>query len=266
VKHKILIVLGLAALLVCFSSCKNRHSTSPDAELKGMDAEKAVAKHLESHLKFHVLTLKGKADFDDFNQGTSAGFSYRIDIAKDSLILVNLSKFGIPAMSLLLSQDSMRMRIPLNNTAAICDYSFLKKMIGLDLNLRSFQDLLLGDAHFENAVKLTSGKANPIVLEGSRPPYAVSWILNGHSFRLEKMRLADPILGKESVLTYSEFQKIDGQSVASILQVEVTQPQKVRILLHHSGIAFDKEKVDFRFRIPASYRLVPCDSFATRAQ
>lgn len=252
------LLLGCTGLLLLLG-CKPRNTNQPAAELRGMDKEKAIAGHHASHLKFKVLTLKGKADYSDLTQGNTIGFAYRIDIAKDSLILVSLSKFGVPAMNLLLEKDTVRMKMQLNQTASICDYSLFKKMVGMDFDLPKFQDFLLGDARLAEPLTMTSGKGNLIELQGSRPPHALSWILNGRNFRLEKMRVSDPILGKESVLTYSEFEKTDGQMVASMLSLEVTQPQKVRIELHHTGIAFDKEKVDFRFRIPAAYEIKPCD-------
>lgn len=247
------------SVLLLFASCKQRPISNADSEVRGMDKEKAIEGHLDSHLKFEVLTLKGKADFADLAQGNSIGFTYRIDIAKDSLILINLSKFGVPAMNLLLARDTVKMKMQLNQTASVCDYGLFKKMVGMDFDLPKFQGFLLGETDLQEPLTITSGKGNPVVLEGARPNGQMSWILNSRNFKLEKMRISDPILGKESILTYSDFEKVEGQAVASTLMLEVTQPQKVRIELHHTGIAFDKEKVDFRFRIPSAYEIKSCD-------
>lgn len=257
-------LMAMIAVITCLSACKGRKTVDGDANAKGMDKEKAILQHLNSHLHFDVLTLKGKADFEDTGKGTSMGFAYRIDIAKDSLMLVSISKFGIPAMNMLLSPDSVKMRVSLNQTASVCDYQLFNKMLGMDFNLGKFQDYILGDADLAEPITMTSGKGDPITLQSQRPPYSLSWILNSHTFRLEKMSISDPNLGKESVLTYSEFEKIDGQYVASTLNMVVTQPQELRISLHHTGIEFDKEKVDFRFRIPATYKLTPCDELVPK--
>jgi hypothetical protein len=246
-------------LLVVLLSFGCKHRSSPEADLRGMDKEKAIANHHASHLRFDILTLKGKADFEDFGRGQKMGFTYRIDIAQDSLILVSASKFGVPAMHMLMGHDSVRIRVPLNQTAAICDYRLFKKMVGMDFDLIKLQNFLIGEVQFEEPLTMTSKKGNEIVLEGNHKGQSMSWILNGRHFRLEKMRVSDPNLGKESVITYSDFEKLDGQLLASTVLLEVTQPQKVRIELHHTGIARDKEKVDFRFRIPASHKITSCD-------
>ncbi len=244
---------------VTVAGCKARKSGS-GPNLRGMDVDKAIAKNKEQQLKFKILTLKGKADMSDPVSGKSFGLNYRIDIAKDSLILINLSKLGIPAMNMLISKDTVKMRIALNQTAAICDFSLLKKTTKLDMDFTKLQALLLGEAVLEQPIALLSAKGNAIELQGSRPPYQVYWILNGSHFRLEKMRMEDTNLGTESELTYFDFKKVDGQTVATSMILQATQGQSVRIELHHSGIEFDKEKVNFKYRIPESYKILPCDS------
>ncbi len=251
------ILLVVAILMMV--GCKSR-SVTGSANARGMDLAKVIAKANENRLHFQIMTLKGKADVEDVSKGSKIGFTYRIDIAKDSLILINVSKFGIPMMNMRIGQDTVLMRMPINQTAMVCDFGLLQKVAKMDLDFAKLQALLLGEATLEQPITLVSTKGNSIELEGNRPPYSVYWILNSSHFRLEKMRIQDITLGKESVLTYSDFKKVGSQIVASSMVLEATQAQSVRIELHHSGIAFDQEKVNFRFRIPESYKIIPCDS------
>ena len=251
-------LLGCLTFLL-FLGCKQRTAVIAESDVRGMDKERAIKGHLDARIRFNNLTLKGKADVVNYAQGNSIGFVYRIDIVRDSLILINLSKFGVPAATLLLAADTVKMKVQLNQTASVCDYSLLQKIAGMDFDLPKFQGFLLGETDLAEPITMTSGKGSKIELQGERDKGATSWILNSRNFKLEKMRVSDPILGKESILTYSDFEKVEGQTVASTLLLEVTQPQKARIELHHTGIAFDKEKVDFRFRIPSAYEIKSCD-------
>jgi hypothetical protein len=250
----------ILAFAVFVFGCKARHAHSPDFSIKGIDREEAIALHQGSQLRFHVLTLKGKANVEDQEKDSQVGFGYRIDIAKDSLILLSIYKFGIPALSMSLAKDTVRMKIPLSQTATVCDYQLLRKMTGMDFDLAKFQNYLLGDADLSEPIALTPGKGKTIELQGSRGSFDMSWMLNSQHFRLEKMRIADPLSNSGSVLTYSGFEKIEGRVIASMLRLEVTQPQNVRISLHHTAIEFDKENVDFRFRIPPAYTTTACDA------
>lgn len=253
--------LWMAAALfsMLLLGCKNRRDSANGNELRTAGKEEVIERHRASHLRFHTLTFKGKAQIEDYERGQSIGFTYRIDVAQDSLVLVNVSKFGVPALTMLLSQDSVHIRVPLNHKASNCTTSDLQKLGGIELDLARLRDYLLGEAALEEPIELTSGKAHPAVLQGIRQGYEMSWILNSRNDRLDKVTLIDRNLGRESTLTYSDFEKVDGQAVASTVLLEVTQPQKSRILLQHSTIAIDKESVDFRFRIPGSYETVPCD-------
>jgi hypothetical protein len=252
-------LLLMSLTLLAFTACKTQKDGHSSLRLRGIDKEKAVAKHTASHLQFKVLTLKGKADYKNLGTNEALGFTYRIDIAKDSVILASVSKFGIPMMNMLLTQDSVFARILLDKSAIVCDYDIISDKIGMKMNFQALQNLLLGDVDFKEPLALNSGKSGSIELVGKQAPYSVSWFLNGSDFRLEKMVLKDIILGRESEVRYSDFLKIDGQSVATTLLLEATSPDQLRIDLHHSTIDFDKENVNFKFRIGESYEIKPCN-------
>jgi Domain of unknown function (DUF4292) len=249
----------LAFALLVFG-CRGRKTQSHDLSIKGIDKAEAVSMHHGSHLRFQVLTLKGKATLEDYENDSQVGFNYRIDIAKDSLILLSIHKFGIPAMSISLAKDTVRVKFPISQTATVCDYQLLRKMTGMDFDLARVQNYLLGDADLAEPILLTPSRGKTVEFQGSRGSYEMSWMLDSQHFRLERMRISDTLSNLESVLTYSEFEKIEGRLIASLLRLEVTQPQTARISLHHTGIEFDKENVDFRFRIPPAYTTTACEA------
>ena len=146
----------------------------------------------------------------------------------------------------------------MDRSATICDFSLISQMLGFNVDFPMLQNFLIGDANFIEPMVLTSGKNEPIELRRKLDKYTVYWNLNDANFRLEKMRVKDLILGHESELSYSDFQKVQGYQVAALMQVKVTSPEDVRIELHHTSIDFDKESVSFKFRIPASYDIKPC--------
>lgn len=247
----------ILVIILFFSACKER-AEGGSTRLRGLDKEKIVLKHNENRPQFKLLTLKGKADYANITKNNKIGFSYRIDIAKDSLILASVSKFGIPAMNMLIQTDSIFVRSTLDRSGIICDFSLISEMLGFNVTFEMLQNFLIGDASFIEPMVLTSAKNEPIELRGKLDKYTVYWNLNDASFRLEKMRVKDLILGHESELSYSDFQKIQGYQVAAKMQIKVTQPEDVRIELQHSSIDFDKESVSFKFRIPDSYTIKPC--------
>lgn len=255
--RKLLLLLPLAALLVV-TSCKPRVPKPENVKFKGMDRSTLMKKFDANRLTYKFANLKGKASFEDQEKGQNLSFSYRISIAKDSLIVANISKLGFPGAMMLIDPDSVHVRIPLEKTAMHCDLGFISKNLGFDADFSMIQDILLGDSKPLDDSKLIPGDSSPVELRSRVSNMEVSWFLNGGNFKLEKMAVKDLNLARTSVLAFSDFQKVDGQSLPMQMNMEVTQSQPIRIELKHSDINFDQDKANFKFRIPDSYEVKPC--------
>lgn len=247
-----LVVLMLAA------SCRTTREGGNGSRYRGMSQEKVMEKYQNSLPDFKTVTFKGKADFENKTENSSIGFSYKINVAKDSLIWASVSKLGIPAANILIDRDSVRMRIMLSREAVLCDFSVISQMTGFDVNFDMLQAFLLGNAYFTKDALLVSRTEPPVEFKGRMSPYQVSWFLNDQHFRLEKMVVKDITLGAESVLSYSDFGRVGSTQMANLMELTTTQPQAARITMKHSSIEFDDDKASFDFRIPSSYEVKPC--------
>ncbi|HHG84374.1 MAG TPA: DUF4292 domain-containing protein [Bacteroidetes bacterium] len=251
-------LITLAALIIFMGSCKTNRINNSKGKYKGLDKTAVLKKYDATRLQFKTLQLKGKAEFTNPAKNQDIGFTYKITIAKDSLIVANVSKFGIPGAMVKIDQDSIRIRIPLEKKAIVCDFSYISSIIGFDADFGMVQNMLIGDASFLKTTELVAKSPTPFELQGSMSPYKVSWFLNGSTFKLEKMAVKDSNLGGESVVSYADFQRFSGQLVAMEMLLLATQPSPARIELKHSSVDFDKEKTNFSFRIPRSYEIQPC--------
>lgn len=254
------ILLCLMALVIV-SGCKNRNRESEKVRVHGLTQEEVMAKHLEAQAKFKILGFKGKADFESTKEGKtqSMGFSYRIYIAKDSLLWGSISKMGISFGTVLVDQDSVKMRISLGKIAVVCGFDLLSEMVGMDVNFLLLQSFFTGDPILgDGELKMSAEAGKGIRLDESRPPYAVSWFLNGKTFKLDKMVAEDSNLGRSSSVVYSEFEEVSGQLIPGRAVIEATQPNQSRIELEHTKIEVDPTKSTFAFRIPKSYEIKSC--------
>lgn len=253
----------LAALfgLALLAGCKNRDKGRRTTKDKGVDKEMALKKQAEAALDFNIMYFKGKADFESEKDGKkeTMGFSYKIYLAKDSLFWGSFSKFGIPAATALIDQDSVRMRVSLNKMAVVCDYTLISKMVGMDVDFGLLQSFFTGDPTLEaERLTLVPNDENLVQLREKRPPYQVSWFLNAQHYKLEKMVAEDVNLGRESKVVYSDFQDVSGKKVPGKAIIEATQGGQVRIELQHSNIEIEPNKSTFKFRIPSSYDIKSC--------
>ena len=264
-KQNTLLFLSLVLVMFVAGACKNRGVKKNDnLKVNGMTKEEVLAKHNKSRADFDIMYFKGKADFESVREDKkqSVGFSYKVYLAKDSLLWASISKAGISFGTVLMDQDSVRIRITLGKTAVLCDFSMLSEMLGMDVGFHVVQSFFTGDPEFESdKLKMVPGEAKGIRFDEERPPYQVSWFLNGKTFKLDKMVAEDVNLGRKSTVTYLDFQDVSGQKIPGSALIEVTQPESVRIELEHTKIEIEPAKSTFNFRIPKSYEIKDCSSF-----
>jgi len=252
------LVLGMVIVL---AGCKNRRNRDNAPRVKGLTKEEILSKQHDAKADFHFMYFKGKADFETIKEDKSEGigFSYKAYIAKDSLIWASVSKFGIPAGTVLINQDSVKMRVSLERFAIMCDFRVLSNMMGMQVDFGLVQSFFTGDPTMNpSALSLVPNESEEFILREDRPPYQVSWFLNGRHYKLDKMVAEDINLGRKSTITYSDFKDISGQKVPGRALIEATQGAKTRIELEHSTIEIEPKKTNFRFRIPDSYEIRDC--------
>ena len=83
----------------------------------------------ENRFEFHYLSLKGKAVADDPELGAHT-FNYKVSVARDSLIMVSISKLGIEALRMLARNDSVFVRLSLEHRAIVSDFTMLSELSG----------------------------------------------------------------------------------------------------------------------------------------
>lgn len=256
-----ILTIAVLTAVFMFSACKTRRNGTETVRIKGMTKTEILERNKKVHLDFKTIAFKGKAEFEGTQNGkeTNVGFSYRINIAKDSLIWATISKFGIPAATILMDQDSVKIKISLNRSAILCDFSVVSEMVGMDVNFGLVQSFFTGDPSFQSGnLELMTDNPQVIHFKESRPPYQVSWFLNASHFKLDKMVAKDPNLERESSVLYEDFKTVNGQKVPGSAKIAVTSAQPARIELIHSSIELEPAKTNFKLRIPGSYDIQSC--------
>lgn len=249
-------LLTLTLALTLFS-CKSRGPKENKNNYKGLSKAEIIQRHQEAAPDFRTLSYKGKATAD--NPGTgSISFTYKMNILRDSLIWGSFSKLGIPGAMMLIDRDSIRARVTLNKTAFVCDYSLVSKMLGMQVDFDMLQALITGDARLTEDAQLVPAKDPPVEFRTKEGPYNASWFLSGEHFMLEKLVVSDPILGKESSVTYAAFDESTGQRMPMEIAIASSGPKAGGFSLKHTSVDINPSKTNFKFRIPKSYEIKPC--------
>jgi hypothetical protein len=252
-------MICMVALLMAAPACKTRKDARSGRTARDMTAEKLIAKNKQATAKYQTLSVKGKADLENPQDGKTISFSYKANIAKDSLIWATVSKFGLPLATLLADPDSVRIRRLDVKEVVICDYSVLNKAAGMKVDFALLQNLFTGETQELEGKQLELSTANnQYQLSGQHAHYAVNWIFDPANYKLIQMEVEDATLGMASTLTYGNFMEVESQLVPSVVNLDVKSPNAMKLKLEHSQIALDDPDTDFSFRIPKSYEIKDC--------
>lgn len=256
---RILSIALAIGLLVSMPGCKTRKEARSGRTARDMTPEKLIAKNKEATAQYKTLSVRGKADLENPQDGKTVSFSYKANIAKDSLIWATVSKFGLPLATLLADPDSVRIRRLDVKEVVICDYSILNKAAGMKIDFALLQNLFTGETQeLEGKALDFASESNRYRLSGQHGHYAVDWIFDPANYKLIQMDVEDATLGMASTLTYGNFMEVESQLVPSVVNLDVKSPNAMKLKLEHSQITVDEPDTDFSFRIPKSYEIKDC--------
>ena len=209
--------------------------------------------------QYQTLTISGKARLDVPKEGVNVRLSYRMNMIKDSLIWIRVSKLGVEAVRVLIKRDSIYALDNLSERYIRSGFEPANKYTGLDLDFDLLQDLLLGNLQMiPNRVDERPSTRNDslLVLFGSENGTGFTYTLDKDWLKLIKIHALNPSLLQETEISYGGFQAFGKGLLPHEGSIEVSQPEKIGLDFTHSRVRVNPEKFSVKFRIPKGYTLV----------
>jgi hypothetical protein len=258
------IVLTLTAILVMVSCGKRKKVTAFDFPEKSTEELVGRLEQL-STLDWDFLSAKTQVKVT----GSQANESFKASIRmkKDSAMLINITKLGVPAMQVLVSNDSLK----LVNRIAKCyikeDRAALPEMIDFPVEYAHLQDMLIGkplifNSAFEH-IQVQDKKA--YVIKTKRPRSAgalsdaasdviITYYLDHTNLELLKVILESPADNAKVEIFYTgKHEKIEGLMLPLQVDIIITTPTdqvRVEIVYNRPDIAHEKK---ITLNVPENY-------------
>jgi hypothetical protein len=265
--------IGAVMMIVFFSSCRAT-KTIQSAMVKkdstailAMNSEKARLDSIEfirqnykqvmsHHIDFTSFSGKMDVDYEDAN-GKNMSFNAQVRMYKDSVIWVSITAiFGIEGLRAYITPDSVKILDKQNKVYISRSVSYLQEISALPLNLRSLQDLLIGNPMFMDST-FTSYSLAPstISLKGSNEFFKILLTI-GETDKLvmsTKLDDADELRSRTSYLDYAEYENGNGIYFPKKRTISVSEKKKLNVKLSYKQYAFN-EILSFPFAVPKNYR------------
>lgn len=208
-------------------------------------------------IDFTTFSAKVDVDYEEMD-GKSYNVNAHIRMYKDSVIWISVTAIlGIEGLRAYISRDSIKLLDKQNKIVTLRSVSFLQDVTGLPLNLKSLQDLILGNPLFLDS-NITSY---------SRTPGTISMLSMGEFFKnlftigdsdklvqSSKLDDVDDLRNRTCYLTYGDYETKKGFPFATRRTINISEKKKLDIRLNFRQYDFN-ETLSFPFSIPKNYKL-----------
>lgn len=256
-----LCLLGILFLLQIQGSCdkggnRTKGVSKPATQVRD-------ARFLQTQLREAILQDKeAQSLFSKFKLNTSGDAGViqangNLLWIRDSVIWVNVKKFGIEAVRALIRPDSVFILNRLEQTYTARSISDLKKEYNLPGGFDLLQHAVLGEAWLPEGIDFQSDTLNGLHrLKAAKHPYFLEYFLDEGPFLLQKARFLQPDAGRLIWMDQDAYQKVRGLGNFPYIRfVEAQSPE-------NGNLAFEIEFNDLEFNQAHSYRFILPDHYA----
>ena len=243
-------------IIVLLYGCgPGKNLTSTIGEIPEMRTKQILKKHIKQHAKFNTLQCKLKIELFQNSKAQSNTVTLRMDRGKTIWINAFLNMIRIK-----ITPDRVQMYNKIDKTYFDGDFSFIKQLLGIDLDFSNLENLLLGDTFFKhnssslNQVKDDSGYTlKPYKLD---PTLNVLYRINPFYFKMKTQEISHL---KEEIrlkVNYDDFQEINQQLIPSKMAITINEKQNnTFIKLNLKSVSLN-QSIRFPFKLPKGYKLL----------
>lgn len=205
--------------------------------------------------KARFKTLQAKVKIEYAQDENSQGYTVNLRMEKDKIIWIN-SVLGLARV--MITPDRVSFYDKINNQYFDGDYSLLSDLLGIELNFKKVESLLLGEAIYNLEVdkyKL-SAQESSYVLEPKNQLVALElfFLLNPAHFKMDSQQLYQPLKRRILEIDYKSYQKVKKQILPEKLKIiAVEDTEEVTIEMEYRSVSLN-EDLHFPFKIPSGFK------------
>jgi len=267
-KRNILNKVLIACALLAMVSCKARKKAMPvtsaipktdnTVSIATTPPDLTVVRNQLAAIRSHQITYNtfaGRASAKLDVNGNGNDVTMNIRIARDKKIWVSITALlGIEVARALITPDSIKIINKLQGVYLKKPFSYIYKYASRQVNYKTVESLLVGNAMPEVLTENTSIKTDMgnMALSGILQDLAYSLKL-GSNLRVTQFNLSNNDQQQALLVTNSNFIQANNKLVPSQIDILSTiGDKKIQANLHYNKADFDLE-LDFPFNIPERY-------------
>lgn len=208
--------------------------------------------------RINVTTFSAKIDINyRDNNGKKIDANANVRMYTDSVIWISLTgPLGIEGARVYITEDTVKILDKQEKIITVRSVAYLQEIINLPLNLRSLQDLLLGNpVFFDEDIVSFSRSASTISFKNHGEFFINLLTIQDDNKQIINSRLdeLDENQNRNSILNYAEYENKKGPLFSTRREILVTDTKKIDIELDFKQYSFN-ETLSFPFNVPKNYK------------
>lgn len=217
-------------------------------------------KVMDKRIRFTTFSGKVDVDYED-GEGKKYDVNAHLRMYSDSVIWISITAIlGIEGLRVLVTRDSVKILDKQNKVYTARSVAYLQELTALPLDLRTLQDLLIGNPVFMEPNILSYARSEEVITlqtAGKWFKALLNFSVRDFSIQSSKLDDVDPQRNRTCYLTYSDYDYKKDEAggrinFSSKRNINVSEKKKLSIKLEYKQAEFN-EKLSFPFSIPKNY-------------
>ena len=252
--------LSIVVLLICLAaSCKSARTVASSGEINSsLSAKQLIKENTRQDSKFKTLQARVKIDYTQDLQ--EQGYTVTLRMEKDKTIWISATLGLARAM---ITPDEVSFYDKINNQYFKGDYTLLSNLLGVELNFKKVQSLLLGESLFnlKDGKYIVDSTSKSYILQPKEQTALLELflLLNPSHFKMDSQQLLQPLKKRFLQVDYLAYQDVDKEILPKDIKIiAVEDNDEVIIAMEYKSVSLN-EDIRFPFKIPSGFKEIILD-------
>ena len=240
-------------------SCKSARTVANSGKISNtISAKQLIKENSRQDSKFKTLQARVKIDYTQDLQ--EQGYTVNLRMEKDKTIWISATLGLARAM---ITPEEVSFYDKINNQYFKGDYALLSNLLGVELNFKKVQSLLLGESLFnlKDGKYIASANDKSYILQPKEQTALLELflLLNPSHFKMDSQQLMQPLKKRFLQVDYLAYQDVDKEILPKDIKIiAVENNDEVIIAMEYKSVSLN-EDVRFPFKIPSGFKEIILD-------
>lgn len=248
---KVVFTISLVAFAISCNSAKGVIASGEASDK--LSAKQVIKQHQKSDADFKTMQAKVRIDIIQGDKEQGLTFNFRME--KNKVIWLS-APFGLARM--MITPKEVRFYNKQDNEYFEGSYKLLSDFVGVDLDFKKVQNILLGQAIYslkdephEVSINTNSYALHP---KDQKALLELFYLINPSHFKMDSLQMFQQLEKRMLQVDYSSYQEVKKQILPQNIRiVAVEGGDQVAIAMEFKSVSLN-EDVRFPFRIPSGYK------------